>query len=89
MTGCPMSGEATALKEQLVERGWTLGVHGDGKRLNAVARVLELNAYTNLRDLGFAEPPRTWIGQARLWDSDCKFLESIIEKERLKVPYSR
>ena len=87
-----MNKNAASLKEQLLAsygRAWQAHVAqhcvaSDGKQLNAIARVLDANAFTRICDLSLAEPPEAWACAGRLHVCEYRFLEEIISREKLK-----
>lgn len=85
MSGTLMSPCAIALAERLAE----LAFPGNGVRRNVVARFLELNSFSAIEDLAFADSPATWLEPDRARPGEVEFLKELIRGEHVKVCPSR
>ena len=77
-----MNPDARAWAERLRE----LNCPGNGKRHNAVARILDENCFASIESLRVADHPSEWPGAtARLSSGEIDFLAEMCRKARIQV----
>ena len=75
-----MSPCATQWADALLAAGFA-----DGVRRNVLARVLEKNEFSNMRQRQYAEHPSMWLGSDRIQPDEVEWLVEFIVKQAAPV----